>query len=120
MRRKDFRVYSYLSILFYTLLVLSSPIIAATPDWTGQGTYRIIVKTEPVVLTGSRSSDQLVARYEIDFDALVTEYNASGMEIIRISSGIQQGNAPVNFRKQPEHFSVISQQVFCNHIAQFV
>ncbi len=60
------------------IIMTITPVWAVMPEWTGQGRYRIIVEVEPVQLEGARISDKLVARYNIDFDAIMAEKRASG------------------------------------------
>lgn len=76
MKNKDIKF--VLSVLCFVIAAVSR-VCAVDPEWTGQGSYRIIVKVEPVELDGSRTSDKLVARYDIDFDAIMAEKGATGV-----------------------------------------
>lgn len=73
MSKKVFILIKLMAILF-----VSCSAFAVSPEWTGQGQYRLLVKVDPVILTNGRSSDDLIGRYEIDFDALMTEFSGSG------------------------------------------
>ena len=48
-----------------------SPMLAATPAWTGAGSHRVLVQVDAVNI-GDRPSDELVARFPIDFASLYT------------------------------------------------
>lgn len=43
------------------------------PAWSGAGQHRIILSIDPVALTGGRTIDAMVARYDIDFGTLLFE-----------------------------------------------
>lgn len=49
-----------------------------SPEWTGQGQYRLLVSVPPFVLDSGRSRDEMPARYQVDFVKLLEENHLSG------------------------------------------
>ncbi len=65
------------AILLLVLLTLTSSLFAKDPEWTGRGKVRLLVKTEPINI-GKRTSDEMPARYSINFTELLASNKISG------------------------------------------
>lgn len=52
------------------LWISASAVLAVAPPWTGTGSHRVLVRVDPVNIS-PRTSDDLVARYPLNFTTLV-------------------------------------------------
>jgi FG-GAP-like repeat/FG-GAP repeat len=60
------------------VLLATSPAWAKTPEWTGKGRYRVLVRVEPVEL-GNRRTDEQVAQLPLDFAKLLQTRGVAGV-----------------------------------------
>ncbi len=66
--------------LVLSLYVLAASPVAASqvrPEWTGKGSFRVLVTVPPAPLKGRRA-DESVARHALDFPSILKELRASG------------------------------------------
>lgn len=90
-------------VLLFVLVRSAAPAHSvAAPEWSGQGSIRMVVEVPPVDLHG-REHDEMVASYSVDFEKILQERGISGsVDLASLQvQRIDESGRPMKFTAGP-------------------